>query len=97
MYATGADGPTAFSRQATRSTDITASDLTRTAVLLVLEHHLRRLQHASGPRPDRDLLLLGTRQEVLDGARPLPSDEQSVIEQLTDDEASRFLDAILDR
>jgi hypothetical protein len=37
-----------------------------------------------------------TRQEVLDRARPLPPVEQSVIDQLTDDEARQFLDAILD-
>jgi hypothetical protein len=46
------------------------------------------------PRPGATLER--TRQEVLDGARPLPPDEQSVIDQLTDDEARRFLDAILD-
>jgi hypothetical protein len=37
-----------------------------------------------------------TRQEVLDRARPLPPVEHSVIGQLTDDEARRFLDVILD-
>lgn len=37
-----------------------------------------------------------TRQEVLDRARPLAPVEESVIDQLTDDEARQFLDAILD-
>jgi hypothetical protein len=37
-----------------------------------------------------------TRQEVLDRARPLPPVEQSIIDQLTDDESRQFLDAILD-
>lgn len=47
--------------------------------------------------PQPGATLERTRQEVLDRARcPLPPDEQSVIDQLTDDEARRFLDAILD-
>jgi len=37
-----------------------------------------------------------TRQEVLDRARPLLPVEQSIIDQLTDGEARRFMDAILD-
>jgi hypothetical protein len=48
-------------------------------------------RHASLSRA----VLERTRQEAVDRARPLPSDEQSVIEQLTDDEARRFLYAIL--
>lgn len=36
-----------------------------------------------------------TREEVLDRARPLPPVEESVIDQLSDDEARQFLDAIL--
>lgn len=46
------------------------------------------------PRPGATLEQ--ARQEVLDRARPLPPIEQSLIDQLTDDEARRFLDAILD-
>jgi hypothetical protein len=46
--------------------------------------------------PQPGTTLEQTRQEVLDRARPLPPIEQSLIDQLTDDEARRFLDAILD-
>ncbi len=46
------------------------------------------------PRPGATLEQ--ARQQTLDRARPLPPVEQSIIDQLTDDEAHRFLDAILD-
>ena len=37
-----------------------------------------------------------SREDVLDAARPLPSDEDVVIEDLSDDEDRLFLAAILD-
>jgi hypothetical protein len=46
--------------------------------------------------PQPDATLERTRQEILDRARPLPPVEQSMIDQLTDGEAQRFIDAILD-
>lgn len=46
--------------------------------------------------PQRGATLERTRAEILDGARPLPPEDQSLIEQLSDDEARLFLDAILD-
>ena len=36
-----------------------------------------------------------SKEEVLRAARPLPSDDEVLIEQLTDDEDRAFLDAIL--
>jgi hypothetical protein len=37
-----------------------------------------------------------SRQDVLESARPLPPDEETVIKELTDDEDRLFLAAILD-
>jgi hypothetical protein len=37
-----------------------------------------------------------SREDVLGAARPLPPDEDVVIEELSDDEDSRFLAVILD-
>ena len=57
-------------------------------------------RHSAGIREQlgsgRGAMLERTRQEILDGARPLAPEDQSLIEQLSADEARLFLDAVLD-
>jgi hypothetical protein len=43
-----------------------------------------------------EITLERSREEVLDAARPLPPDEDVVIEELSEDEDRLFLAAILD-
>jgi hypothetical protein len=47
-------------------------------------------QRSSGTTLER------SREEILAEAKPLPADEEAVIEDLSDDEARIFLEAILD-
>lgn len=49
--------------------------------------------HGSVPR---GVTLERSREDVLDAARPLPSDEDALIEGLTEDEDRQFLGVILD-
>jgi DNA-binding MarR family transcriptional regulator len=47
-------------------------------------------------RRSRGMMLERSREEILAAAKPLPADEEAVIEDLSDDEARIFLAAILD-
>ena len=53
-------------------------------------------QHHAGEAFADGATLERSRQEVLEAARPLPLDEEALIEDLTEDEDRLFLSAILD-
>ena len=56
-----------------------------------------RVSEPTIQRPSqRGAALERTVQKILDGARPLAPEDQSLIEQLSADEARLFLDAVLD-